>query len=455
MELNELSSLEAEQALLGAILLESSIFSEVKTLISSKDFFYKQNRIIYENMIQTYDKEGKVDLVILMQNIKDNGLLDATGGMSYLTKLTTVTYLTSMYKQYCRMIKDMAIKRLLKDQLQDQINNLSKMDVSDIADNLDKIKNITDGAGAFSSLYKSFGQIISQEGEEKLSTGFLRVDRALYGLELGSLLVITGEPSSGKSTILNQIIAFNLKNGEKALIYSGELKETKVKGWFTTTVANEKHIYEYVDQYGKTRWGVTKYGADLISKWADDKLFIFKDNSKPSLKNIIGSIRSLHSETGARLIILDNLMTMTTEKSYSDKNQKQIEIVSAIKDLAKELGLVIILVAHANKESAKSKEPHMFDISGASEIPNLADYILKTMRDVKKDEYGNEIADKTVLFISKNRAEGEQNVGIRTYYNKKRRRFETDDRTELNVNYGYDENDKFEQVSTNDIPFRE
>ena len=97
----------------------------------------------------------------------------------------------------------------------------------------------------------------------------------------------------------------------------------------------------------------------------------------------------------------------------------------------------------------------MFDISGASEIPNLADYILKTMRDVKKDEYGNEIADKTVLFISKNRAEGEQNVGIRTYYNKKRRRFETDDRTELNVNYGYDENDKFEQVSTNDIPFRE
>ena len=239
------------------------------------------------------------------------------------------------------------------------------------------------------------------------------------------------------------------------MIYSGELKETKVKGWFTTTVANEKHIYEYVDQYGKTRWGVTKYGADLISKWADDKLFIFKDNSKPSLKNIIGSIRSLHSETGARLIILDNLMTMTTEKSYSDKNQKQIEIVSAIKDLAKELGLVIILVAHANKESAKSKEPHMFDISGASEIPNLADYILKTMRDVKKDEYGNEIADKTVLFISKNRAEGEQNVGIRTYCNKKTRRFETDDRTELNVNYGYDENDKFEQVSTNDIPFRE
>lgn len=214
-----------------------------------------------------------------------------------------------------------------------------------------------------------------------------------------------------------------------------------------------KYIYEYVDTFGETRWGVTEHGVKLISEWANDKLFIFRDKSKPTLKNIVGSIRSLHRETGARLIILDNLMTMITEKSYSDKNQKQIEIVSAIKNVAKELGLVIILVAHSNKESTKNKEPHMFDISGASEIPNLADYILKAMRRIEKDEYGEVIADKTALFISKNRMEGIQGIGVRTYYNKKRRRFETDDRTELNVNYGYDESDNFEQVSADDIPF--
>lgn len=454
MKLEEYSSLQAEQSVLGIVILESNVFEDIQLLISSKDFYYSQNKIIYENMLQLYKEVKKIDLLLLIEKLRNTGLLESVGGISYITRLSTMVCVTSMYKQYCKVIKDMAIKRKIKIELESLLDNLKEKDVSDIVENLERTTEVANNVKSFSSLYTSFGNVNTRNEIEKLSTGFLRVDRALNGLEVGALTIITGEPSTGKTTILNQIIAHNMAKGEKVLMYSGELPQRKIKGWFTVTAANEKHIYEYVDDFGVKRYGVNKQGAELIEKWANDKLYVFNDDSKPSLKNLTGAITSLHRETGARLVVLDNLMTMVTDNVSSDKYQRQIDIASTMKNLAKKLQIVIILVAHANKESAKNKEPHMFDISGASEVPGLADYILKTMRTIVKDkETGEVIGDQTALYISKNRNEGVQGMGIKTYYNKKRRRFETEDRTELNANYGYDESDKFQQVDVDDLPF--
>lgn len=453
--MEEYSDLLAEQSILGAVILDSETFEDIKGIITPEDFYHVSNRLIFNSMIDIDKDNVAIDIVLLVENLKNKGLLEECGGISYLTKLSTIVPLPSKWKYYCDIVKNMSIKREIKLKLENILKNLKEKDMENIISDLENIKYVAEGVKSYSNLYTSLNQVNTQTKEDKLSTGFLRLDRVLNGLQVGTLCVLTGEPSTGKTTILNQIAAYNLSRGEKALIYSGELPQRKIKGWFVCTAADEKHIYDYMDEYGVTRSGVTAYGVELIDKWTKDKLFVFNDEGKPTLENLTGAIKSLHKETGARLIILDNLMTILADShSVVDKFQLQTIIVSTLKNLAKKYNLVIILVAHASKKSSENRTPHMFDVSGASEISNLADYVLKLIRTISKSkETGEIINDSTVIWISKNRIEGEQGLGIKLKFDKRRRRFETEDRTELNVKYGYDENEKFEQIGTDDIPF--
>ena len=450
--MEEYSNLKAEQSILGAIILEPGILEDIKILINQNDFYYIQNALIYKEMLEIEKNNKEIDILILIEKIRSNGLLEEVGGISYLTQLSTVVPACSRYKTYCNIVKELSTKRKIKADVENLLQDLKENDITDTLDRLDRIKDTASDVNAFSSLYKSVSQVNTQRRIEKLSTGFLRLDRALNGLEIGTLMIVTGEPSTGKSTILNQIIAHNISKGEKAFLYSGELPQNKIKGWFTATVVNQEHIFEYVDEYGQERYGVKEYGGQLVDSWAQNKLFIFNDDCKPTLKNLVGAITNLNKEYGVRLVVLDNLMTMITDNFITDKNQRQTEIVSCFKNLAKKLGIAIILVAHANKESSKQKEPHLFDISGASEIANLADYVIKTMRKKETKADGSEI-EGTCLFVSKNRITGEQGMAIKTYFNEKRRRFCTDYGNEIEENYGYNVDESFEQVSSDDIPF--
>ena len=97
-------------------------------------------------------------------------------------------------------------------------------------------------------------------------------------------------------------------------------------------------------------------------------------------------------------------MTMITDDPGSDEYKKQKYLVNNLKKLAKKYELVIILVAHANKKSAENRIPNMFDVSGAAEIVNLADYVLKAIREIKRDDETNQIiSDESCLWIAKNR----------------------------------------------------
>ena len=142
-------------------------------------------------------------------------------------------------------------------------------------------------------------------------------------------------------------------------------------------------------------------------------------------------------------------MTMIKDNPTDNEYQKQKYLVNNLKNLAKKYELVIILVAHANKESRKNVTPNMFDVAGASEIVNLSDYVFKTVRDIKKDDDGDVEAENNFICILKNRINGIQGVSLRTYFDIKRKRFYTDEGKELEKDYGYDpksKQQKFEEV---------
>lgn len=382
-------------------------------------------------------------------------MLEQVGGISYICSLTTIVPTTSNIKYYAEIVKDLSNKRKLLNKINEVVNNIRNIDNSAIISELEEAKNIVENTTKYESMFTNFGDITMQKDTKSLATGFLKLDKALHGLEYGTLTTLTGEPATGKSTILNQIIANTISNNEKVFLYSGELPQNKLKFWFNRTVANASDLAMFVDEYGKEKYYCKSYTNDLINKWANDKLFIFNDQEKPSESNLIGSITYLAKYKGVRLVVLDNLMTMITDNPTDNEYQKQKYLVNNLKNLAKKYELVIILVAHANKKSKENKEPNMFDVSGASEIVNLSDYVLKTVRNVTIDKNTGEEENHNSIHILKNRIEGIQGVYLKTYFDDMRKRFYTDSAVELEKDFGYNpksKQQKFKEVDAN-IPF--
>ena len=169
---------------------------------------------------------------------------------------------------------------------------------------------------------------------------------------------------------------------------------------------------------------------------------------------MINTIKYLHKEKGVKLVILDNLMTMITDDPTNDEYIKQKHLANSLKKLAKTYNLVVILVAHEKKKSKDDKKnvTDMFDVLGASEIVNLADYVLHSQRNIiRSKETGDIIADTSGIYISKNRIEGIQGVGMDMIFDKTRKRFYTEGANELKMDYCY--KSKYEQIEAKDMPF--
>ena len=452
---NEIFNLEAEQSVLGSIILEGNLNCLEGTNFKPEDYLKEQHRVIYLAMVEISKKNKPIDLLTLVEELKKNNMLEQVGGISYICSLTTIVPTTSNIKYYAEIVKDLSNKRKLLNKINEVVNNIRNIDNSTIISELEEAKNIVENTTKYESMFTNFGDITMQKDTKSLATGFLKLDKALHGLEYGTLTTLTGEPATGKSTILNQIIANTISNNEKVFLYSGELPQNKLKFWFNRTVANASDLAMFVDEYGKEKYYCKSYTNDLINKWANDKLFIFNDQEKPSESNLIGSITYLAKYKGVRLVVLDNLMTMITDNPTDNEYQKQNYLVNNLKNLAKKYELVIILVAHANKKSKENKEPNMFDVSGASEIVNLSDYVLKTVRNVTIDKNTGEEENHNSIHILKNRIEGIQGVYLKTYFDDMRKRFYTDSAVELEKDFGYNpksKQQKFKEVDAN-IPF--
>lgn len=449
---DKIFNLEAEQSILGSIILEGNLNGLEGTNFKAEHYYKEVHRIIFLCMLEICKKNKPIDTITLVEELRKENLLEEVGGVSYITSLITIVPTASNIKYYASIVTDLYKKRNLITKLNDTINNIKKIDNEEIINNLEDAKTIMEDTSKYENMFSSFGDIEVKRDTKSLATGFLKLDRALHGLEYGTLTTLTGEPATGKSTILNQIMANAISNNEKVFLYSGELPQRKLKAWFNRTVANEEHLKTFVDEYGKEKTYSSSFANDLISKWADKNLFIFNDEQRPSESNLIGSITYLAKNKGVRLVVLDNLMTMITDNPTDNEYKKQKYLVNNLKNLAKKYDLVIILVAHANKKSKDNNNPDMFDVAGASEIVNLSDYVLKSVREIKVNENGEE-ENKNSIHILKNRIEGIQGVFLRTYFDEYRKRFYTDGGNELEKDFGYYVTEQFRLVDDGANPF--
>lgn len=452
---DKLASSDIEQSIIGCVLLDNYKSLEIiKDLnLKENDFFYDDTRVLFNSIMVLAARGEKIDLITLADFLKCENMLESIGGYQKIIGTTTIVVTISNLRYYINKIKELSNKRKILREIKEVSTDIERMTLSDLQKKLTLMNDTVSDTGRFDNMFTSANNVKEVTKVKSLSTGFNKLDRALHGLEYGTLTVLTGKPATGKSTILNQIIANSLYYKIPVFLYSGELPQKKVMAWFKMTVANSEDIKEYTDEYGATKYGLDVEASKLIQDWSKD-LYIFNDNEKPSEANLINTIKYLNREKGVKLVVLDNLMTMITDDPTNDEYTKQKHLANSLKKLAKTYNLVIILVAHEKKKNKDDKRNgvDMFDVLGASEVVNLADYVLHSQRNIiKSKETGEIIADTSGIYISKNRIEGIQGVGMDTIFDKTRKRFYTEGGNELRRDYCY--RSKYEQVKAEEMPF--
>lgn len=430
-----LFNIEAEQSILGAILIEpTSILEANEVNFSSSDFFRKEHQVIYNSMKKLSLENCEIDTITLSNELKNINMLEKVGGILYLTSLATIVPTSSNISYYMKIVKDLSTKRVVYNMLRHTEQNIKSFNTDDLVKFSEDLKTTILDSVNVEDLFIDASTIpMHLDNNGSIFTGFSYLDSIVGGgLKFGSLSILTGEPSSGKSTLINQIIANALSIGYNSFLYSGELTYQMLMGWFTKTVANAEDLTKQKNSFGEYIQ-VTKEGWDAICNWVKDKFFIYSKDARADERNLSNVIEYLAVKKHVKLFVLDNLMTL--ECSGSDKYEKQINAVKALKDLAKKYDLAIILVAHPNKSSTFNREAHVFEISGASEIPNLADYIFKMNRE----------KEFTQILVLKNRINGIQKKGMKVEFNSARKRFFSSSRDELKKDFGY--NPVWEQSS--------
>lgn len=207
---------------------------------------------------------------------------------------------------------------------------------------------------------------------ESIATGIKDLDNKIFGgTILQQLSIMTGRPASGKSTMLNTIILNSVQQGYPTALFSGELPDWMLKSWITLPAAGRNYVKPSLKR--NDSWYVPKDVEAKILQWLKGKLYIhnaeYGDNWGQLRKDILDIIAK-----GAKNVILDNLMTIGLDYDAEwGKNKAQIDFIKEIHDMVREKNVHVWLVAHPRKQSAFLR---FEDISGASEIGNLADNVL-------------------------------------------------------------------------------
>ena len=393
MNTEELYNQEAEQNILGIMMIDDNKALSISSLLDSEDFFLAQHRIIY-NTITDLIKLGKpTDIVSVSEKLKFDNHLNEVGGRDYINLLAENVVTLSTYKQLCKIISKYSKKRKLIYLLDKTKENLDKgQDIDEAIEhiksqseiislnksntNLDNILsgvvNVMDEINAvLNSDTKTFG----------LSTGFKRVDNILSGLCKSKLYILGARPRVGKSALAQQI-AENVAQNKNVLFISLEMKTEQYtkRSIFRRTGLNNDVLTNGAISTNDALERVAK-ASEGLSKL---KLFI-DDNPDCTLTSIEKNINQMIDKQGScDLVIVDYLQLM---KSNNRKIHDRFEIVSnnsrGFKRLANKYNVPIVLLAQLSRqlEQRPDKRPMLSDLRDSGDIEQDADVVMFLYRE--------------------------------------------------------------------------
>ena len=407
-------SVEAEQSVLGSILLDKEAMISVSETLVPEDFYKEAHKVIYESMLKLYISQSEIDLITLTDELRDQGYLDDIGGIAYITSLSTVVPTTSNIKYYVNIVKEKSISRQLISAANDIINlgYDGSAKVEYVLENAEK-KIFDISQERATNDFQPINQVISEAlsmleklYEEKndvtgLTTGFRDLNKKINGLQRSDLLLIAARPAMGKTAFaLNLVQNAALKGDASVAVFSLEMSKEQLVQRMIASQSTVELKKIKTGTLADNDWPRITDGMAILS---GAKIHI-DDTPGIKISELRSKCRKLKIEKGLDLVLIDYLQLMEGEGQNESRQQEIAKISRSLKILAKELDCPVVALSQLSRapEQRADHRPMLSDLRESGSIEQDADIVMFLYR----DEYYNPDTEKKNIgevIVAKNR----------------------------------------------------
>lgn len=412
-------NIEAEQSVLGSLMIDKDAIIKVADFLESKDFYKPAHQKIYEAMMDLYGRGEPIDILSVSSRLKEKNVLDDAGGVSYLTSLVNITPTAAHIVHYADMVHS---KRILRDLISTsyEITEIGFNEKEDVEYTLDlaeqKLFHVSNRG-----IRRQFGHLkdelgLAFERMDKLNrgdqilrgitTGFTGLDNLLAGLQRSDLIILAARPSLGKTALaLDMARAAALKDKVPVGIFTLEMTREQLADRF---IAAESGVSLW-----KLRTGKINQEEDFdrirmaIEKLSQTPIFI-DDTPSPNILQIRTMARRLQAERGLGLLVVDYLQLIPSLRNYENEVQHISEVSRSLKALARELNVPVLAISQLSRavEQRETRIPRLADLRASGTIEQDADvvmFIYRKDRDKPSESISFEERNLAEIIIAKHR----------------------------------------------------
>jgi replicative DNA helicase len=407
-------SIEAEESVLGGVLLDNEVINIASELVISEDFYRAAHKAIFAAMMALTDKREPIDVITLSQQLRSMSSLEESGGIENLARLASVVPSAANVGYYAKLVKELSLRRKVIHEASDIINNAFNLE-GEVESFLDiseqKILNVSDyrTKSAFSKvsdLVQDSIKLVEKLYDQKelvtgVPSGFVKLDSMTAGFQPSDLIIVAARPSMGKTAFalnISQWVGIHKK--KNVAVFSLEMSKEQL---VLRMLCAEARVNNSKVRNGHLAERDFPRLVDAASHIAEANVFI-DDTAAITVSEMRAKCRRLHREHPLSLVVIDYLQLMRSP-AYKDSREQEIADISrTLKALAKELQVPVIALSQLNRsvESRNDKRPLMSDLRESGAIEQDADIIMFIYRD---EVYNPETIDKGVaeIIISKQR----------------------------------------------------
>lgn len=395
-------NLEAEQSLLGALLIDQEAILKVGDAVRSEDFYKDSHRLIFETMTEIFGRHQPIDILTLGNRLEERSVLKQIGGRTTLVELTNAVTTSAHVAHYAEIIsKKAALRRLLK--AAGDITELGFDETRDVDSVIDEAEQklfnvstnfikqsfvplrsvLTDAFDRIDELHRDKGKL------RGVPTGFTGIDNLLAGLQRSDLVVLAARPSVGKTSFALDIMRnvalrtkkpvgfFSLEMSKEQLVDRLICAEANIDLWKLRT----GRLSEHDDDFPRI--------GDALGKLSEAPIFI-DDSPVASIMTIRTKARRLQSEHGLSMIVIDYLQLMEAKSSNSDNRVQEVaEISRGLKQIARELNVPVLALAQLSRAAELNKPaiPRLAHLRDSGSIEQDADVVMFLYRKAADRNY--------------------------------------------------------------------
>ncbi|MDF2541949.1 MAG: dnaC [Herbinix sp.] len=401
-------SAEAEQSVIGSMIMDKDAIIAASEMITNNDFYQQQYSILFETMIELFNEGKPVDLITLQNRLKEKDVPPQICSLEFIRDLVTAVPTSANVRYYAQIVKEKAIlRRIIK--MSEEISNDCYLDkekldvilekaekqVFDIAQNRGT-KEFTDIKDIVLRSIDSIEAAAKNQGSVTgVATGFYDLDYKTAGLQPSDLVLIAARPSMGKTAfVLNVIEYVALKSNVTTVFFSLEMsQEQLVKRMLAMNSRVDSQAIRTGSLSGED-WANLMESARLIG----NSNIIIDDTSAISISELRSKCRKLKLERNLGLVVIDYLQLMSGSKKSESRQQEISEISRSLKSLAREINCPVVALSQLSRavEQRPDKRPMLSDLRESGAIEQDADVVMFLYRD---DYYNKDSEDQGILEV--------------------------------------------------------